>query len=88
MRTWFKMTLALGVAALTAGSALAQPGPGGPGGGGPLGLLNNPQVKKELNLTDEQLAKLLKATQGLPTARKITEDEIAAEIAAYRTGRA
>ena len=34
-----------------------------------------------------ELQELLKATQALPQARAMTEDEIAAEIAAYRAGR-
>ena len=39
-------------------------------------------------LTDRiaQLRALLRETQALPEAQRITEDEIAAEIAAYRAG--
>ena len=35
----------------------------------------------------QELRALFKATQALPQARAISEDEIAAEIAAYRAGR-
>lgn len=35
----------------------------------------------------EALKKLLKETQALPQAQTITEEEIAAEIDAYRSGR-
>ncbi len=35
----------------------------------------------------DRLAALLKKTQALPVAQAITEDEIAAEIAAYRASR-
>ncbi len=34
-----------------------------------------------------ELRELFQATQALPQAQAITEDEIAAEIAAYRAGR-
>jgi hypothetical protein len=34
----------------------------------------------------EELRALLKATQALPEARSVTDEEIAAEIAAYRRG--
>jgi hypothetical protein len=36
----------------------------------------------------QELAALFKETQTLPQARAISEDEIAAEVAAYRAGRA
>ena len=36
----------------------------------------------------EELSELSKETQALPQARAVTEDEIAAEIAAYRAARA
>lgn len=36
----------------------------------------------------QELANLFKETQALPRARAVTEDEIAAEIANYRSGRA
>jgi hypothetical protein len=36
--------------------------------------------------TLEELQKLFKITQALPQAQTITENEIAAEIAAYRSG--
>jgi hypothetical protein len=53
------------VAILAIGLAIAQP-PFGPFGGGrgpsdPASLLNNPSVKKELKLTDEQLAQVPQA---------------------------
>ena len=35
----------------------------------------------------QELRALFKATQALPQARAISEEEIAAEIAAYRAGR-
>jgi len=35
----------------------------------------------------KKLRRLLRATQALPQARRITEEEIAAEIAAYRAER-
>ena len=35
----------------------------------------------------QELRALFKATQAMPQARAITEEEIAAEIAAYRAGR-
>ena len=35
----------------------------------------------------QELRALFKTTQALPQARAISEDEIAAEIAAYRAGR-
>jgi hypothetical protein len=35
----------------------------------------------------QELRALFKATQALPQAQAITEEEIAAEIAAYRAGR-
>jgi hypothetical protein len=37
-------------------------------------------------LTAARLEALLKATQALPQAQAITEDDIAAEIEAYRSG--
>lgn len=36
----------------------------------------------------EELATLFKETQALPQARAISEEEISAEVAAYRAGRA
>lgn len=58
---------------LAVGLATGQPGPfpfgGGPGGGDLTSLIRNPGVRKELNLTDEQAAKipdaLLKALEGV-----------------------
>ena len=35
----------------------------------------------------QELEALLKETQSLPQIRALTEDEIAAEVAAYRSGR-
>lgn len=76
-----RIALMLTVAAVlgsTAGSLLAQPpgGPGGPGGGrgrgfgggfggGPMGLLMMPEVRTELNVTEEQQQKLRTAMEGL-----------------------
>jgi hypothetical protein len=37
---------------------------------------------------EQELAALLKETRALPQARAISDEEIAAEIAAYRAGRA
>jgi len=36
---------------------------------------------------EQELAALLKETQALPQARSVSDEEIAAEIAAYRAGR-
>jgi hypothetical protein len=66
MRVYCSVGLALGVALLTADSALAQRGGGfggrGMGGGGaggsdPTALIHNRAVQKDLNLTDEQIQK-------------------------------
>ncbi len=63
-------TVVLGI--LAVGLATGQPRPmpfGGPGGDDPVNLLRNPGVRKELNLTDEQAAKIpeavLKALEGI-----------------------
>ena len=76
-----RIALMLTVAAVlgsTTGSLLSQPpgGPGGPGGGrgrgfgggfggGPMGLLMMPEVRTELNVTEEQQQKLRTAMEGL-----------------------
>lgn len=69
--------LALGVVLAVVGLGTAQaqpPGPGGPGfrpgfgpgmGGGPVMLLMNPQVQKELGLTEEQIGKLREVGRSL-----------------------
>jgi hypothetical protein len=65
MRVYCSVGLALGVALLTADSALAQRGGGfggrgmGGGGGGsdPTTLIHSRAVQKDLNLTDEQVRK-------------------------------
>jgi hypothetical protein len=66
MRGLFKAAMAFGLLALLAGPAMAQGrggrggqgGPGGFGGGGPINLLGNPSVQKELNLDDAQKEKV------------------------------
>jgi len=59
--------LVLAIAMLCVQAVAAQPPEGGPkgrrGGGGmmgmgPLGMLNNPQIQKELKLTDDQIKKV------------------------------
>lgn len=70
MRSVLKMTFTLGLALLLAGPALAQRGQGGGGGrggfgGGPGGLIQNPSVQKELNLTDDQIKKITDASQSI-----------------------
>jgi hypothetical protein len=68
MRTVYRSLLVLGVVCLLAQALLAQEG-GGQGrgrgrgfgggmGGGPLGLLQNESVQKELNLTSDQVSKV------------------------------
>jgi hypothetical protein len=58
MRGCFKAALAFGMVAVLAGPAMAQ-GRGGFGGGmgGPINLLGNPSVQKELKLDDSQKEK-------------------------------
>ena len=69
-RCWFRLALAValvaglcsfGSDAFAQGRGRGGPGGGGfggPGGGGPLGLLMNEDVRKELDLVDEQVSKL------------------------------
>ena len=61
MRGCLKTAIAFGMVALMAGTASAQQGRGGFGGGfgggGPIGLLNNPGVQKELKLDEAQIEK-------------------------------
>jgi hypothetical protein len=70
MRGVHKFMLTVGVTAVAFGLALGQGFPGGRGGGffgggkggnDPVALLRNDSVKKELKLTDEQLAKVPEA---------------------------
>jgi hypothetical protein len=58
MRGCFKTALAFGLVAVLAGPVMAQ-GRGGFGGGmgGPINLLGNPSVQKELKLDDSQVEK-------------------------------
>ena len=58
MRACFKAAMAFGMVAVLAGPAMAQ-GRGGMGmmGGGPVGLLGNPSVQKELKLDESQISK-------------------------------
>jgi hypothetical protein len=62
MRGLGKSTLTLGLSLLLANVALAQVAggvrPGGGGGGGVVGLLQRPEVRKELKLSDEQFKKV------------------------------
>jgi len=44
-------------------------------------------AKDEMDTRARQLRDLLKATQALPNARTLTEEDIAQEIDAYRNGR-
>jgi hypothetical protein len=59
MRGCFKAALAFGMVAILSSSAMAQGGRGfgGMGGGGPVGLLGNPGVQKELKLDSAQIEK-------------------------------
>ena len=43
-------------------------------------------IKSESHTKPKNLRTLLRKTQSLPQAKGITEDEIVAEIAAYRAG--
>src|SRR5689334_5650820 len=56
MRGCFKALVAFGLVAALAGPAMAQ-GRGGFGGGGPVALLGNPGVQKELKLDSAQVEK-------------------------------
>jgi len=60
MRGCLKAAVAFGLVAMLAGPALAQGRGGfggGMGGGGPVGLLGNPSVQKELKLDEAQVEK-------------------------------
>jgi hypothetical protein len=66
MRVFATLTLTVGLTALVAGSASAQPPGGGRGGGfGPAGMLMMEAVQKELKLSDEQVADLRKVAEGM-----------------------
>jgi Spy/CpxP family protein refolding chaperone len=88
MRHCLTLSLALGLCALAASPALAQP-PGGRGGGrmgqtGPAALINNKGVQEELKLTDDQKAKLTairdKYKDDLDAARKDRNREKTREL--------
>jgi hypothetical protein len=55
--------LVLGVAVLLAGPTPAQQRRGGPGGFGPGAMLQNPDVQKELKISDEQKEKIQAASK-------------------------
>ena len=58
MRGCFKAVVAFGLVAALAGPVMAQGRGGfGVGGGGPIGLLGNPGVQKELKLDADQIEK-------------------------------
>jgi hypothetical protein len=69
MRGCFKAAMAFGMVAVLSSPVLAQQGRGGFGmgmGGGPVNLLGNPSVQKELKLDEAQIAKVT----GLTTATR------------------
>lgn len=77
MREMFKIALTLGAVALLGATPAPAQGPRGGfggGGGGGLMLLNNPGVREELKLTDEQVGKVTKSGQEL---REKYRDEFA-----------
>src|SRR5947207_902846 len=67
MRRWNLIVSAFVVTLCVVGLASAQRPGGGPPGGGlrndPLALINNESVKKELDISDEQIEKLPDAVQ-------------------------
>src|SRR5262245_5462302 len=70
MQRALKITLTIGLALLLAGPALSQRGQGGGGGrggfgGGPVMLIQNQSVQKELKLTDDQVQKIKDTTQSI-----------------------
>jgi Spy/CpxP family protein refolding chaperone len=72
MRTFGKIVLTLGAAALLSGPALAQ-GPrfgGGMGMGGGLGLLTNKGVQQELKLDSQQVEKATKLAEEMGAKRR------------------
>jgi membrane protein involved in colicin uptake len=66
MRSLVTMALVLGVVALVASPALAQPPFGGFGGGGnPAQLMANKSVQEELKMTDDQVKKATKFQEDM-----------------------
>ena len=74
MKSWFRLSLAVGLMVCSVSVAFAQPGGGGRGGfgggfggggfgGGGLMLLGDENVKKDLGITDDQVAKLQEVQQ-------------------------
>jgi hypothetical protein len=72
------VVLALGVAALLSGPALAQrqPGGGGRGGGGITQLLQNKSVQEELKLEKDQITKIEDATKKVREDNKDDYDKL------------
>jgi Spy/CpxP family protein refolding chaperone len=70
MRIEGKSVLVLCLAAMLAGPALAQRGPGGGGRFGGGSLLDNQSVQKELKLTDDQIKKVKEITQSVRDKHK------------------
>ncbi len=79
MRIAGKSVLVLGLAALLAGPALAQRGPGGGGRFGGGSLLDNQSVQKELKLTDDQIKKVKEVTQSVYDKHKEELDALRKE---------
>jgi hypothetical protein len=66
MRTCWRIVLAVAVAACLSSAVQAQRGFGRGGGmGGPLGLLSNPSVQKELGLSEDQVKKVQTVTKEI-----------------------
>jgi len=79
MRDVLKTTIILSLALLLAGPALAQRGQGrgGRGGfGGPMMLIQNSSVQKELKLTDDQIQKINEARESINNKHKDERDAL------------
>ena len=50
-------------------------------------LVESPEAQRARESVIRELAALLKVTQALPDAQRLTDEDIAAEIAAYRASR-